>query len=227
MDPPRAGCAAGADRSRASTGTRRRLREESPRRGSRSHRRRSDGKRTSWPLRATDVDRMGHVNNAAYWAAIEHRLAGREPDLRDPIRARLDYRHPIDLGEKVELVESAHGDRYGVAFVVGDVVKAVAVGRAAFRVLARFSARAGATLARWTRHEISRQGIARLAGRPRRRSRRARRLAVRRGGRSRPCRRRGRARQLRPRPRADRGPVLRRRCAVRRNVTEGKARRAR
>jgi acyl-ACP thioesterase len=85
-----------------------------------------DGKRTSWPLRATDVDRMGHVNNAAYWAAIEHRLAGREPDLRGPMRARLDYRHPLDLGEDVELVESTHGDRYGVAFVVGDVVKAVA-----------------------------------------------------------------------------------------------------
>jgi acyl-ACP thioesterase len=81
-----------------------------------------DGKRSSWPLRATDVDRMGHVNNAAYWAAIEHRLAGR---LRRAIRARLDYRHPLDLGEAVELVESTHGDRYGVAFVVGDVVKAV------------------------------------------------------------------------------------------------------
>ncbi len=81
-----------------------------------------DGKRSSWPLRATDVDRMGHVNNAAYWAAIEHRLADR---LRRVIRARLDYRHPLDLGEAVELVESTHGDRYGVAFVVGDVVKAV------------------------------------------------------------------------------------------------------
>jgi acyl-ACP thioesterase len=84
-----------------------------------------DDKRTVWPLRATDVDRMGHVNNAAYWAAIEHRLAGREPDVRCPIRARLDYRHPIDLGENVELVESTHGDRYGAAFVVGGVVKAV------------------------------------------------------------------------------------------------------
>jgi acyl-ACP thioesterase len=85
-----------------------------------------DGKRSTWPLRTTDVDRMGHVNNAAYWAAIEHRLAGRAPDLRGPIRARLDYRHPLDLGEDVELVETTHGDRYGAAFVVGVVVKAVA-----------------------------------------------------------------------------------------------------
>jgi acyl-ACP thioesterase len=86
----------------------------------------ADGRRTAWPLRATDVDRMGHVNNAAYWAAIEHRLVGREPDLRSPVRARLDYRHAIDLGEEVELVEKADGDRYGAAYVVGDVVKAVA-----------------------------------------------------------------------------------------------------
>jgi acyl-ACP thioesterase len=69
---------------------------------------------------------MGHVNNAAYWAAIEHRLTGCGPDLRRPLRARLDYRHPIDLGEDVELVESVQGDEYGVGFVVADLVKAVA-----------------------------------------------------------------------------------------------------
>jgi acyl-ACP thioesterase len=79
-----------------------------------------------WPLRATDVDRMGHVNNAAYWAAIEHRLAGRGPDVRLPHRARLEYRHPIDLGERVELFEAAHDGRYGVSFVVGGRAKAVA-----------------------------------------------------------------------------------------------------
>ena len=86
----------------------------------------STGERRSWPLRATDVDRMGHVNNAAYWAAVEQRLLDVGLDPRRPLRARLDYRHPIDLGEKVELAESVHDGRYGVAFLVGDVVKAVA-----------------------------------------------------------------------------------------------------
>ena len=85
----------------------------------------SDSTRSGWQLRATDVDRMGHVNNAAYWAAVEHRLLEREPDLRRPHRARLDYRHPIDLGERVELAEDVRHGRYGAAFVVGDVVKAV------------------------------------------------------------------------------------------------------
>jgi acyl-ACP thioesterase len=85
-----------------------------------------DGTRVVWPLRSTDVDRMGHVNNAAYWTAVEHRLAGRGPDLRRPHRARLDYRHPIDLGEQVELAEEVAGGRYGAAFVVGRAVRAVA-----------------------------------------------------------------------------------------------------
>jgi acyl-ACP thioesterase len=85
-----------------------------------------DGNRVAWPLRATDVDRMGHVNNAAYWTAIEHRLVSREPDLRRPYLARLDYRHPIDLGERVEVAEDDRDGRYGVAFVVGATIKAVA-----------------------------------------------------------------------------------------------------
>jgi acyl-ACP thioesterase len=85
-----------------------------------------DGNRFSWPLRATDVDRMGHVNNASYWKAVEHRLAAREPDLRRPYRAQLDYRHPIDLGEQVEIAEETADGRYGAAFVVGATVKAVA-----------------------------------------------------------------------------------------------------
>ncbi len=85
-----------------------------------------DGARAPWPLRSTDVDLMGHVNNAAYWTAVEHRLSERGVDLRRPLRARLEYRHPIDLGEAVELVEDVEGGGYAVAFVVGDAIKAVA-----------------------------------------------------------------------------------------------------
>jgi acyl-ACP thioesterase len=82
--------------------------------------------RSAWPLRATDVDVMGHVNNAAYWSAVEHRLAEAGFDLRRPLRARLDYRHPLDLGEHLELAEVLREDGYDVAFVVGETVKAVA-----------------------------------------------------------------------------------------------------
>jgi acyl-ACP thioesterase len=86
----------------------------------------ADAPRCAWPLRATDVDRMGHVNNAAYWAAVEQRVAELEYDVRRPLRAQLDYRHPIDLGETVELGEEVGNGRYVASFLVGDVVKAVA-----------------------------------------------------------------------------------------------------
>ncbi|MGH3064849.1 MAG: acyl-[acyl-carrier-protein] thioesterase [Gaiellaceae bacterium] len=83
--------------------------------------------RTMWPLRMTDVDVLGHVNNAAYWQAVEHCLAdGNSVDPGRPLRARLDYRHPIDLGEVVELVVSREKGCAGIAFVSGGVAKAIA-----------------------------------------------------------------------------------------------------
>ena len=86
----------------------------------------ADALRTVWPLRMTDLDVLGHVNNAAYWHAVEHCLAdGDTVDLRRPARASLDYRHPIDLGEEVQLAEYVDNGRYALAFVVGAVVKAV------------------------------------------------------------------------------------------------------
>jgi acyl-ACP thioesterase len=55
-----------------------------------------------WRFRTTDVDRLGHVNNAAYWVPLEERWAGR---LAPPLRAILEYRQPLDVDEPVELVE--------------------------------------------------------------------------------------------------------------------------
>jgi acyl-ACP thioesterase len=86
----------------------------------------ADAPRTGWPVRVTDVDVLGHMNNAAYWKAVEHGLQGRSPDLREPVRARLDYRHPVDLEDDLTLAEFGDDGRYDVGFVVGDLVKAVA-----------------------------------------------------------------------------------------------------
>jgi acyl-ACP thioesterase len=69
-----------------------------------------------WPLRATDIDRLGHVNNAVYWQAVEEIWGG------DVAQAVLEYRKPIDLGETVELVHA--GDRLWLA--AGDDVRAAA-----------------------------------------------------------------------------------------------------
>ena len=76
-----------------------------------------DGGTRPWPLRATDVDLLGHVNNAVYWSAVEETLR--------PLRsAVLEYRRPIDLGEPVEL---RVGDG-ALAFLVADELRAAASG---------------------------------------------------------------------------------------------------
>jgi acyl-ACP thioesterase len=80
----------------------------------------ADAARAPWPLRATDVDLLGHVNNAAYWAAVEEVATG----LDEPFRAALEYRQPVDLGERVELVHTRKGR--DVWLVVDGTVRAAA-----------------------------------------------------------------------------------------------------
>jgi acyl-ACP thioesterase len=86
-----------------------------------------DAEHRPWSLRATDVDRHGHVNNTVYWQAVEELLPPLGIDPRQPLRAELDYRHPIDYGELVDLVAFDAGGRSAVAFVVRTTtVRAVA-----------------------------------------------------------------------------------------------------
>ena len=77
-----------------------------------------DGAVRPWPLRVTDVDLLGHVNNAVYWGAVEETLRPLE-------HAVLEYRKPIDLGDAVEL--RAGGG--GLAFLVGGELRAAAAVR--------------------------------------------------------------------------------------------------
>jgi acyl-ACP thioesterase len=86
-----------------------------------------EDRRVPWPVRLTDVDLHGHVNNAAYWQAVEERLAHVGPDPMRAVRARLDYRGPIDLDDEVQLVESVAKDRLQLGFVTDDGVRAVAL----------------------------------------------------------------------------------------------------
>ena len=59
-----------------------------------------------WPLRFTDFDVLGHVNNAACWQIVEEALAARR-DLRAPLRAEVQHRTAIERGATVEV----HGGR--------------------------------------------------------------------------------------------------------------------
>jgi acyl-ACP thioesterase len=56
----------------------------------------------AWPVRASDFDLLGHVNNAAYWYAIEDELARLTPD-RAPAGAELEHRAALEPGDPVEL----------------------------------------------------------------------------------------------------------------------------
>jgi acyl-ACP thioesterase len=76
-----------------------------------------DAPRRPWPLRATDVDLHGHVNNAVHWQAVEDTLP-----VTGRLRAELDYRQPLDLDDELELAPFDNC----LAFVTGDGVKAVA-----------------------------------------------------------------------------------------------------
>lgn len=59
--------------------------------------------RHPFPLRFTDFDVLGHVNNAVYWETVEEELARRR-ELRAPLRAELEHRAPIEPGADVEVV---------------------------------------------------------------------------------------------------------------------------
>jgi acyl-ACP thioesterase len=55
-----------------------------------------------WPLRVADLDVLGHVNNAATWAAIEDELdrVGQGEQLAS---AELEYRGPVDRTQATTL----------------------------------------------------------------------------------------------------------------------------
>jgi len=81
-----------------------------------------------WSLRAVDIDLIGHVNNAAYWAAVEeqiepgtafvHALLGR------PHRSVIEYGPGISPGDRVELLVDESDDHLDVWFTVADEVQA-------------------------------------------------------------------------------------------------------
>ncbi|MGH9085989.1 MAG: acyl-[acyl-carrier-protein] thioesterase [Acidimicrobiales bacterium] len=62
-----------------------------------------------WALRFTDFDVLSHVNNAAYWEAVEEALSARR-ELRAPMRAEVEHRTAIERGAEVELVVADEPD---------------------------------------------------------------------------------------------------------------------
>jgi acyl-ACP thioesterase len=75
-----------------------------------------------WPIRWSDLDVVGHVNNAAYWEAVEEVCHQRG---LVPSFAEVEYAGGIDPGDDVALLTS--GD--GIWLAVGGTVRGSAVVR--------------------------------------------------------------------------------------------------
>jgi acyl-ACP thioesterase len=77
-----------------------------------------DARPRPWPWRAADFDILGHVNNAAYGAAIEE-VVRDEDDLGSAFRAELEYRDPARPGSVGEIV-GVRRDGVTEAWVLAD-----------------------------------------------------------------------------------------------------------
>jgi acyl-ACP thioesterase len=86
---------------------------------------RPDARVHSWPLRFTDFDLLDHMNNAAYWSAVEEELSRRR-DLRPPMLAEVEFRVAIEPGDAVEIHTCDSDDTCEMWMVVGSTVHASA-----------------------------------------------------------------------------------------------------
>jgi acyl-ACP thioesterase len=82
-----------------------------------------------WALRVTDLDVLGHVNNAVTWEVVEEQLA-HHPDLRAPLRAEVEHHLPVEPGDSVGVRTARQGDGLRIWLVDGaGAVKCSAVVR--------------------------------------------------------------------------------------------------
>jgi acyl-ACP thioesterase len=63
----------------------------------------------AWPLRFSDFDLLGHVNNAASWSVVEQVLV-EVGSLRPPYRAELEYRDAIERDAEVSVATQVDAD---------------------------------------------------------------------------------------------------------------------
>lgn len=64
--------------------------------------------RHPWPLRFSDMDALGHMNNAAYWEAIEEWLASHR-DMRAPLDIVIEHLNPVHPENEVATVVRESG----------------------------------------------------------------------------------------------------------------------
>jgi len=79
-----------------------------------------------WPLRFTDFDVLGHVNNAACWQIVEEALS-QHRDLRAPLRAEVQHRTAIERDAAVQVATTAGDGQLSVWVAVDDAIAVTAV----------------------------------------------------------------------------------------------------
>jgi acyl-ACP thioesterase len=78
-----------------------------------------------WPLRVTDLDVLGHMNNAVTWAAVEDEL-DRVGATGRLVGAELEYREPIDRSHEICVASQVTGNTVHVWLAAGGSVLASA-----------------------------------------------------------------------------------------------------
>ncbi len=77
-----------------------------------------------WPVRATDFDVLGHVNNAAYLHALEEVLAARTSRHARIHQVEVEWRAGIELGDRLELAAADTGPELRVWLLADNEVRA-------------------------------------------------------------------------------------------------------
>jgi acyl-ACP thioesterase len=81
--------------------------------------------RDAWPVRFSDMDALGHMNNAAYWEAIEEWLSGHR-DFREPFAVVLEHLTPIEPGHDVFTVTREEKNLTAIWHEMNGTIAAVA-----------------------------------------------------------------------------------------------------
>ncbi|MEY4392436.1 MAG: hypothetical protein RLZZ544_1145 [Actinomycetota bacterium] len=79
---------------------------------------------SSWPLRFSDFDAVGHMNNAAYWEVLEEHMVS-DVRGRNDIRAVVEHVIQVEPGQSLSR-STVVGDGVALQMTVGDAVHAAA-----------------------------------------------------------------------------------------------------
>lgn len=79
----------------------------------------NDATTKEWPIRFSDMDAVGHLNNAAYWEVLEEYL-GANSGKRAPLKATVEHHGAIDPGDKVRIVTQKIDGRIVIRHILAD-----------------------------------------------------------------------------------------------------------